>query len=261
MNPWQMAQQLKQELETVVWPSGSGDVVFGSRGVTVFAGVPTEQQIPPGFPWALVSIDDATADETHPDLLEQTYTILTGVSVAGDPLGEHALIGGAVADLGKSAGRGVAEVSARARAAVESLTGSDGAHVTVSATNLGSPTTLGRGKHLALADFTVTAVCTSDLFYAAPQRLKHDGIRWSWVGTHCDTRFDFLQYVLVKKSGATASTSPSDGTTLFSGDATEYLANADSATTYTVFAEYAARGGSTADGNSEPEVGSYRVVT
>ena len=53
MDPWQMAQQIKHELEQVIWHN-SGDLVFGINGsVAVFAGPPTADQIPEGMPGAL----------------------------------------------------------------------------------------------------------------------------------------------------------------------------------------------------------------
>ena len=260
MNPWQLAQQLKAELQAVTWPTGSAEVVFGTYGVHVFAGSPTEDQIPPDFPWVLVGIDNAEADEDHPEFLTQGYTLLSAADVAGDPLGEHGIIGGSVADLGASVGRGVSEVAERVRAAVENLTGADGAKILVSAVSTGSPTPFGRGKHLVLDEHTLTALCTSTLHYAAPQLLQLSGSLWTWNGPHCSDRFDFLQYRLVEKTGSTASSTPSDGTVVYTGTTANVTFATTSGRTYTVFADYNARGAATVEGSSDSEVGSFRVV-
>ncbi len=266
MNPWQMAQQIKHKLKAVVWPlapSGTTEVVFGDQGVTVFAGTPTEEQIPPGFPWCLVGIGTGTADEDSPDLLEQQFALITGVDVAGDPMGEHSIIGGAVADLGKSVGRGIAEVAARVRAAVENLTGADGARIMLSTTSIDTPSALGRGRHLTIDEHTMTAICTSDLQYSAPQVVRHDlgeAEVWNWEGAHCSNRFDFVQYRLVRKAGITASTDPTDGTVIYTGTAATTTQTATSGFTYTVFADYSSRKQtSVIEGSSSAEVGSYLV--
>ena len=64
ITPWQMAQQIKHELAQVAWPGGARDVVFGSRGVFVYAGAPpSDEEHPPGFPFALVTIGGGSPDD------------------------------------------------------------------------------------------------------------------------------------------------------------------------------------------------------
>lgn len=255
-----MAQQIKHALATVVWPEGSGELVFGALGAYVFAGPPSEDQIPPGFPWALVWPDTGTPDDDSPDLIEQGFTVAIGAEVAGDPLGEHALIGGSVADLGKSAGRGVGEVMRIARKAVEDLVGSDGAQIHLSSQSTGTPVAFGGGRHVAVAELGLRGSCSSDLHYSAPQEVQDSGGSWTWDGSRCSTRFDFLQYRLVWKAGSTPPTDPSDGTTVYTGTAASTAVGSTVGRTYAVFADYNARGGSTVEGSSDPVVGSY-VVT
>lgn len=262
MNSWQFAQQIKFELEKVAWPTGTQSVVFGAKGsVAVFAGVPSEEQIPPGFPWCLISIDGGDADEAHPEFITQTYTLLCAADATGDPMGEFSLIGGSVADKGRSVGRGVLEVVERVRAAVGNLTGIDGAQIQLSLSSTGSPSPIGQTRHLTLHEQSLTALCTSTLNYVAPQKLQHDGDDWTWQGPHVSDRFDFLQYRLVRKSGTSPSTDPSDGTTVFTGEATTFTGVATAGNTYTIFADYNARSGATVDGSSSSEVGSFVVVT
>ena len=261
MNPAQMAQQIKHKLTTVAWPGGSTDVVFGLKAVHVFAGSPTEAQIPPGFPWCLVSIESGEADEDHPEFITQNYRLISAVNVAGDPLGAHAIVGGAVSELGKSAGRGIAEIAERVRAAVGNLLGSDGAKIMLSLSSTGTPETLGDGRHLTMDSLTLTALCTSGLHYAAPQIIAHDGTDWTWTGSHCSDRFDFKQYRLVRKSGSSASTSPSDGTVVYTGTPATFTGVKTTANTYTVFADYSARKQTDViEGSSDPEIGSYLVA-
>ena len=271
MNARQLAQKIKHELEQVVWPEGSGAVVFGSTTgrVAVFAGAPTEEQIPAGFPWALVGIDSGTHDPDEPGLITQGFTVTVAAEVAGDPMGQQALTGGPVSDRGKSAGRGVLDVIERARSAVQDLTGFDGVKVILSATSTGSPSVLGRGRHMALADVSLTAVCTSAEHYMAPQRLRYQPLgssgkgtagRWTWDGRACEARFDFYRYMLRRKRGTTPSVSASDGEELYTGTSTEWVGVQESGYVYTIMAQYNSRGVSAAEGTSTAERGSYRVA-
>lgn len=259
MNPWQLAQQLKHELGQVAWTTGARDVVFGPRSVFVYAGAtPTDEQHPPGFPFALVTIGAGTPDADDPDLIEQTFSIVSAVEVAGDPLGEHAVIGGSRSSYGKSAGAGIAEVAERVRFAVQKLTAYDGAAVVVSGAGTGAPSVLGRGRQLALDEFTVTALCTSAPRYTAPQELTLTGETWSWSGAWTSPRFDFVDYVL----GYTTATEPvSDPSQLqaviYTGTNLETPGGAAAGRIYQVFARYNGHGGPVAVEFSPPELGSY----
>lgn len=261
MNPIQFAQQIKHELERVRWNAGAAEPVFGTHGsVAVFAGDATEEQIPGGLPMALVLIDSADVDEDEPTLLTQRITVAVGAEVAGDRMGEHALIGGAARDLGRSAGRGTGEIMGRVREAVGSLTGADGCRVLLSATSTGEPKPLGRGRHVALEQLTLSAVCTSEPSYSPPQRLRHEGGVWKWEGSHCLARFDFAKFRLVRKPGTRPSSNPDDGVSVYEGTATSWTGTSAAGSAYTVFALYDSRGGGQIEGASEPEVGSFRKV-
>lgn len=257
MNPYQMAMQIRHLLRAATWPGG--ETVFSEQSVRIFAGTPNEEQIPPNFPWCLISIDGGEPDEDHPDIILQRFSLTTAALVQGDRMGEHALVGGGSSDMGKSANRGLLEVATAVRATVEALTGADGARVTLSSISTGTPAPF-RGKHVVMDSLDLQAVCTSALDYAAPQQLQHAGGAWTWAGGHCSSRWDFVQYRLVRKTGTSASTDPDDGTTVYAGTTAAFTGAAASGSTYTVFADYASRG-AVVDGSSSPEVGSYRVVT
>lgn len=255
MNPWQIAQQLKHELEQVAWTTGSAKVVFGTNNrVRVTSGEPTQEQLPEGFPFALVILAGGVPDEEDPDLLVQRFEVLACVSVTGDPMGEAAVIG-AAADLGESAGRGIAEVAARVRAAIGKLTGADGAKVQVTITDISTPKVLA-GPHVVIDEQTVTVLCTSDLHYAAPQEITVVGSTWTWAGPHCSDRFDFKQYRLVRKTGV-APANPDDGTTVYTGTVAGTTHAPVFGEVYVAFADYSARKQSgVVEGSSDPEVGS-----
>lgn len=251
MNPNQMAQQLKHELEQIKWPGGSKAVVFGPRNVFVFAGSVDENSTPPGFPFALVTIDDGDEDDDHPELLTQQFTIAVAAMVAGDPMGEWAIIGGARKDVGKSGGAGVAEISSRARLAVQNLTGVDGVPLVASASSIATPGLIGEGRHLAIETFTVTAQCTSQESYLQPETLTYANGTWNW-GEHVKRRFDFLQYRLGYVTGSTPVASPDElEAVVYTGVEPTTSHTKVDGRAYSVFADYNRRGGTTVFGSSD----------
>lgn len=259
MNRWQMAQQIRHELESVRWQWGSQELVFGARGVVVTAAGITEEQIPKGFPFALVQLDSGSADPEHPELLTEQFTILVAANVAGDAMGEHAIIGGPTADLGHSAGRGCAELSERARYALQDLTGADGAKIILSGSQTEAPVTLGRGKHLAMESFALEAICTSQPHYAAPQEVTYSAGTWSWQGSHCSERYDFIQFRLVGHASTIPPKTPDEGSVVYTGTQAQASHTANNGWSYTVFADYGSRG--RLEASSTDEVGSTYTGT
>ena len=248
MNDYQLAQQIKYLLEKIVWPtpvSGFevGDLVFGAKGrVTVFAGTPTQEQIPKVFPAAMVLIGTGVPDEEAPELVKQEFTVIGAVSVMGDPMGQQAIIGGPAADLGKSAGKGIAEINTQVRNAIKNLTTMDGAKILMSQVSIDVPAVIA-GRHLVIAEISVEALCTTDLHYSAPQELSKSVNTWTWKGaTHCRGRFDFKQYRLGYLTGLTPPATAADATMVESPVTTETITHsALSGKTYSIFADYSAR--------------------
>jgi len=263
MNARQMAQQIKHELELATWPEGTADLIFGTRNVLISAGVPTEDQLPGTFPFALVSIDAGTADVDDPNLLEQSYTILTVQDVANDPMGEGALIGGPQSALGKSANRGVLELSDQVRRVVGNLTGADGASLRVQSTATGTPAVLGRGRHLAIDETTVTGWTTAAPSYAAPVKITTSG-PWTWTGGtasvrgHCSGVFDFLHYAIGYVAGSTPAASYHDFDAIATTSTTESATVSTVAgRTYSLVSVHG-RSASLIEGSSPPNVsGAY----
>jgi hypothetical protein len=246
MNPTQMAQQIKHELQSVVWDvsDGTGEVVFGSYGVYVYAGaILDDNNLPTTFPFALVTIDQGTPDDDDPDLVEQNFTVLVAAEVFGDRVGEFAVIGSSRSSYGTSAGAGVAEVMSRARYAVQDLTGVDGAPIIISSTGIASTNVLEDNRNIAMQELTLTALCSSQEHYSPPQKLAWDGDEtWTWEGSHCSSRFDFIQYRMGYVSGdePVEEVGSLDGTVDTTGN--ETLTHAPtSGRTYCIFAEYQPR--------------------
>jgi len=262
MNPWQLAQQLRHVLARVAWEDGSGAVVFGQQGVIVTAGPVSDEALPGGFPFAIVTVDSGSPDPDDPSLLLQSFSIVAAVQVFGDNMGEFAVIGGARADLGKSTGAGILEVGERVRSAVQSMTGADGAALVVSATGTAAPTPIGQGRHIVTEEFRVTALCTSQPVYTAPQELTRGGSTWRWNGDQCAARFDFLRFRLGYITGSDPADTPGDLTAVaYTGTGTEAAASTSAGRVYQVFADYHPRGTGAVEYSSEGAVVGAYVAT
>ena len=260
MNAWQQAQQIKHELGLVAWEAGSQELVFGTA-VYVYAGAPSADDRPPGFPFALVAIGAGTPDPDDPDLIEQQFSVATAQETAGDPLGEFAVIGSSRADMGKSAGAGSAEIAERVRATLQALTSYDGAATIVSGSGVSGAQQIGDGRAIAFDEFTVTALCTSAPRYTAPTRLRVLGDVWSWVGSRCSARYDFLSFVLGYKTGTEPATGVDDlDGIIYSGTNIETNAPPVTGRVYHIFARYSSRGSGVIEGDSAVDLGSYLAV-
>lgn len=252
MNSRQMAQQIKHVLAAATWPESPNDLVFGERLTYVLAGLPTEDDLPGAFPFVLVNIGGGTADPDDPNLVEQTFTVLTVADVSGGRMGEQALVGGAKSSLGTSANRGVLELNDRVRDALKNLRGVDGGALLLQNTSAGSPVGLGRGRHLAIGESSFAGWITAAPSYTHPTRLAKSGSDWTWTGGQCSARFDFLQYRLGYVDGATPAETP-DGLdeVVYTGTAALTTVAAIAGKAYSVFADYGIRGGSAIEGSSD----------
>lgn len=254
MNSTQMAQQLKFLLQNVTWLDGR--VVFGEPNVIVVAGVPPEEsQLPESYPHCLVNLSTGVPDPFDPDFIMQDFSLVTAVEVAGDPMGEHAIIGGSKAPLTGSANRGVLEVEALVRSATERLTGANGAAVQVSASRISGTARVARGYHIARSEIGLTALCTSAPYFEAPQVIQELNGVWTWDGGPCSSRFDFVDFALTYKIGS-APQNPNDGTIAYAGRQPTVNHARVSGATYTIFARYNSRDRTT------PELGAHsRAIT
>ena len=261
MNGAQLAQQIKHELERVVWNVPGGTPVFGVDAVRVTSGEPTQEQMPSAFPFALVVLGGGTGDPWDSNLVQQSVTVIVATAVAGDPMGEHAVIGGSTDDLTRSYARGSAECAERARFAVRDLNGADGCQLLVGGIDVSTPKNL-NGLQVVSEEFTVLGICTSDAHYTAPAEIKLAGSIWTWVGVDmCRGRFDFVEYDLVYKTGSTPPANPADGTSVGTVNNAETITvGALAGKVYCVFAVYNSRKNGLFEGASQPIVGSIKTT-
>ena len=248
MDPGQLAQQMKHLLGAATWSDGCP--LFGEESVYVVAGQPDET--PKRFPWCLISVGSGEFDEEDPDILRQTFSVWVGVQVAGDDIGENAIIGGAIETNSQTqAGRGVLELDVEVRRTIGRLTGADGCTITLSSTASPATQIMENNVQLAFSELNVVAACTSKPSYTEPQRLRLESGTWSWDGAACEARFDFIEYQLVDAGSPVAT--PAGGDVVYQGTASTTTASVSG--TATILAAYGSR--DVVEGYSRPIRGAY----
>ena len=145
MNDWQAVRQLRFLLEAAAWPDGAAERVFGS--VTIAQMVDEDALALKRFPQALLRVLDGNDDPETPALTTRRFELALVCHVAGDPFGEHALVGGArgSAGQGSSQGRGALEVLEEVRKTIGNVAGPEGVrfHVVSVATPAAVPVAAG----------------------------------------------------------------------------------------------------------------------
>lgn len=127
LNARQFAQRVQVLLQGATWPTGSMDEVFGAVSISVGATDKALAEL--RTPIVLITPEDATADDEHPDLITQSFALTLIVMVEGDELGEQALVGGPRPELGSSSGRGLLEVEEELLRTVEFLDRTDAVRI------------------------------------------------------------------------------------------------------------------------------------
>ena len=255
MNPWQCAQQLKYLLQVAVWPDGAAGPVFSDVRVT--QGPLESASGALRYPLAIIRVTTSEPDRQNPGLLTERFEVVLAVAHAGDQIGEMSMIGGQRSSQAQSYGRGLMEVEERLRVAVSELNSTSGISVVESATSAAEAGYQDGVGYVATRAYTLDARLTTTRKYPTPNgenALTATGgvgtVSLSWAAL--TPRFDAHpavalpvldargSFYLVRKSGSTAPSSVSDGTTVYSGGfSTSYSASVAAGTyTYGLFTQF-----------------------
>lgn len=218
MNTLQMARQIKHRLKKAVWPSSSNKV-FGAAIVSVR--VPDQLLERLRLPLAAIRPGGAQADPgrgEETELIRQTFMVRLYAANEHDGESEAAILGANRASTILSKGRGLLEIEERLLKEIGRITGIDGAKIVNSfrsSTDVEVETPVGA---VVFRDYMFDALVGNDRFYHAPTRLAatapgsgQASLTWRLP----PDRFDFVTVELVRKSGSTAPTTPTDGTSVF----------------------------------------------
>lgn len=225
MNPWQLTQTLVSLLSpaNLAWPDSPAEPILGRVGV--WPGVGGDFfAMDAVVPFALVHPETTRSNEEHPaDLVDEArWSIFLFAGNASEQAGGPALVGGSRASLGSSKGRGILEVEGRVKIA---LFDELGLVARLRSGGTQPPDVAGRqagfGAQRALEIVAthlpaLPAYAPIQQLLASSPSAGHVTLTWAALSS---TRYDLVGVTVVYKSGATAPTSPTDGTAAFTAGA------------------------------------------
>lgn len=222
MNVVQMVRQARYLLLARQWPDSPTEYVFGQDGGDLAGAVRITNG---GYedsalaelrrPFALLSVDEAVADDEEPGLILQRFGLILVHAVEGSRYGERAIVGGpleAGVTIGGSEGRGLLDIETQAAAAIGKLTGADGARSVLAFT--GSERMTREGSLLVAARrYSFSAWCSVQPHYDPPVHLVATGgvgsVSLTW--TLPPARWDRYEVVLRRAAGGTPPSGPTAG--------------------------------------------------
>lgn len=221
MNGWQVARQLKSLLEAQTWGEGGDEAVFGQVAVT---SAPSRHAINLlSWPFALVQVGDATADEEEEGLWTQAYEVRLVARVEQDAWGETVLTGGGrPGGAGSSEGRGLLELEEKLFDAVAELNEASGVRLRAHAASAVAGAFDEALGYVAERTYRLEAWTTADRSYPAASRFTATdatGGDATLAWTLPPDRFDRLEVIVRRASGATAPSSVTGGTGVTLGSA------------------------------------------
>ncbi len=216
MNVWQIVRQLKYLLLQRQW-EGSGSDVFQDNSVVITV-APDEQALAVLIPpIALIRPLGAQSDPMHdeePDLILQSMAVRLSVTVPGDPLGQSALIGGGRQSQTDSRGRGLLEVEEELYASIGSLNTINGVVIYSRAKSEAEAELDEDNRYSCIRSYLFDALATADRFYhpvmgfVATDNAASTFCDLNW--TSAPMRFDSRGVRILRKSGSSPATNPTD---------------------------------------------------
>lgn len=214
MNPWQISRQLKHLLLARKWPGVGGETVLGAVRVTQALSENALKEL--RLPCALIRIGDSSADDENPGLLAQNFDITVVAAVAGDEVGERALIGANRPDAELSSkGRGLLEIEEQVLETVRQLLNINGIRVAERHRSDPAVAIVGDIGYTLSRDYRLEAICTDQKFYHpatlfAGSDLGGGNVSLTW--TLPPDRYDRNDVILRRAAGAVPPATETSGT-------------------------------------------------
>ena len=216
MNTWQVIRQIKYLLLQRKW-EGTGSDVFQNNSVVISV-APDDQALSVLVtPTAVLRPLGAQSDPMHdeePDLIMQSIGVRLSVTVPGDPLGQFALIGGGRQGQGDSRGRGLLEVEEELYGAIESLNTINGVVIYSRAKSEAEAELDDDNRYSCIRTYLFDALTTASRFYhpvlgfIATDNVASTFCDLDW--TSAPMRFDSRGVRILRKSGSSPATNPTD---------------------------------------------------
>lgn len=222
--PYQVAQQIQYLLRQRTWEgNGAYTVVYQSSAVRVTPIALKDWLSTKAMPLCLIGIGAAQHDPQVPALLDQTLDITLAQIVAGDEVGEWAVIGGnrkgaTTTGQADSGGRGLLEIEEEFWAVCALLTQQSGVQIHANATS-DVNVQQAEDKFIASRQYGVRVKCTTSRSYLGVTALAATApgggvlsATWAVAPTQWDTMAGSGGQVIRYAAGSTAPATPTSGT-------------------------------------------------
>lgn len=245
MNDWQMFRQLQATLQAAVWP-GSAATVFAPSSVVIIGGLPIERIINSiRMPACALAPGGSTSDPDHneePALIRQDVDIKLVQLVAGDAVGEHAVMG-AGRQSNSAEGRGILEIGERLLAEVSILNKTIEGFDMLFRARSGVAVDMVSQGYLASRAYAFDGWAGVERTYqmagAMAAAATGTDVLLSW--TLPTSRFDISKAILRRASGSTPPPTVTDGSgVVLAADLSESVTDTPGAGTwsYSLFVQY-----------------------
>ena len=240
MNIWQACRQVQFLLRARLW-DGTGSVVFHSTSVVVTDVPEANALLTMIQPSVLISPAEGSPDAEEPRFGQESIELKLTQVVAGDHVGENAIMGSVRATTG-SVGRGVLEVAEQIFEALDSMSSDLGLAVSIRPSSI-ARTTLVEEKMWAFRQYTLELWLTSFRTYFLPTdfvgAVSAPNVNMTW--TLPPARFDRFRMILRRVAGGNPTTDPTAGTGIaLSGDLATSISDTPGSGTfsYSLFTSY-----------------------
>lgn len=247
MNIWQIARQLGYLIDLSRWDDGTTRV-FAEESIVVTDAESVLDVLDERLtePIVLIIPSGGPSDPQHgeePDLLTPTVTVVLVTRNLNLRMGEGAFIGANREGINDSRGRGVLEIAPKIASALKRLTVDSGVVMQNRMQGDGGIKKDFQDSAYAIQETTFEVVCTSQPYYTPCRRFlatpRTGEVTLTWKNP--PARYDRYRVRLLRKSGAVAPTSITDGTVLAAGATSESFVDSGLAAgtySYSVFMTY-----------------------
>jgi len=257
--------QIRYKLRSRVWSITSGTTVFGSVHVTHKPSKAAVERF--RTPLVLIRPGDDRADPELAGKLTLEAELDLVVAVAGDQMGENALLSANVADRTRSEGRGILEVERELKGVIKELGDVDGIRIISRRTAARRGAEVSGLGYVVLRSYNLSIDCTDEPYYHPPMRLvataQGGGVaRLVWADP--PDRFDKRPITIRRAAGATAPASATAGSavaTVALGVQTYDDNPGAGQFSYALFAGYTDSGAAADESFSAQEEGTTRTLT
>ncbi len=265
MNARQIFGQVRKRLRDRLWP-GSANTVFGSVHVSQNPSA-EDALIDMKLPMCFLSHNDEVPDPELVGYSRMDAQARLVVAVAGDIIGEAAVMGANRASQVLSEGAGILEVEAQLKDVIKELLNKDGIRIALRRGTADRGTFVEDIGYAIVRTYRMLVDVTNDAYYHPPQRFHAaDAMGGDATLTWADppTRFDSRGLIIRRAAGATAPATSTAGTAVAT-PALGVLTFTDSPGvgqfSYAIFMAYTNSGQASDESFSDQETGTTSTVT